>query len=329
MRRPVLGILVLFGVLSVALAGCQAPAGDDGGASGPAVTVSGKLGTATIAGKPKRVVAMSWTDADFPLALGIKPVGMARVPTREDGIQPWTKEALGATQPTLFDVNKGDPIDQVAALKPDLIVATKDYNLKDSYDRLSKLAPVISYDTAPNSDSWQDSLTKVGTATGKSDQAEAAIAATDKRIADAAKANPDLAGKTFSFGVQPGKESLYVVNSTDDVTARLLVALGMRLNPTVTSLPTSSIPGRAQLSYENLQAMDADVVLVTGTGSTLANFSENPVAKSLNAVRRGAYIPLQPTPAQAMAFPSSESLDWVLDTVVPQLVTAAKRPAQP
>ena len=129
-------------------------------------SIKGKFGTTTLTSKPTRVVALSWTDADFALALGVKPVGIVKVGTATGGIQPWTKTALGSASPTVLDTTDGDPIEAIAALHPDVILATKDYNLTKSYADLSKIAPVVTYVTGPNNDSWQTDFANAAAALG-------------------------------------------------------------------------------------------------------------------------------------------------------------------
>jgi iron complex transport system substrate-binding protein len=117
---------------------------------------------------------------------------------------------------------------------------------------------------------------------------------------------------------------VYTVNSDQDVSAQLLAGLGMRLSPKVLTLPTSGIPGRAQLSLENLSVLDADVVVAAASQADLAAFAKSPVFESLGAVRRGAYVPFDYTTAVSIAFPSTLSLQWAMTQVVPKLSAAAK-----
>lgn len=316
--RRVAGVFAVAALLAACGAN-TAPATSTGGGTFP-VTLTGKFGKATIPAQPKRVVAMDWTSADMALALGVTPVGIAKVPTSPDGLEPWTKTSLKGAAPTLFDTEAGDPVEKVAALKPDLILAVKDYNLQQSYPLLSKIAPVVTYVTAPNSDSWQDSTRAVGKALGASGKAEAAITHTDAAISAAKSAHPELAGKTFAFLVSPQPTGVYAVNSTTDVSAKLIAQLGMQLGAAVQKMPTSNIPGRTMISYENLGSVDADVIIATGPPKSLVTLQNNAVFKTL----KGKYVPLKATVSQAIAFPSSTSIEWALEQAVPLLSAAAK-----
>ena len=327
-RRPFAAVMtVLLAVLLGAVAGCGAGDSAGGGAAPDRAfhaTVTGKFGTTTVDRKPVRVVAMSWTDADFALALGVTPVGLAHTEDTPAGLQPWTAQALGDTRPVQFNVLGSDPIEQVAKLAPDLILATKDYNLAHSYQQLSQIAPVVTYVNGVNSDTWQQDLANVATALGRTTEATTVTADTEAQIAKQRTDHPELTGKTFSYIIAPTAAGAYTVNSDADVSAKLLDTLGMRLSPAVLGLPTSGLPGRAQLSMENLAVLDADVVVATGSPDALAELAKSPVFNGLSAVRRGAYVPLDFTSSTALAFPSPLSLRWALTEVLPKLSAAAK-----
>ncbi|MCD2197600.1 iron-siderophore ABC transporter substrate-binding protein [Actinomycetospora endophytica] len=321
-------IAVLLGVLALLGAACSSGGGDApaAGGSGGAfpATVTGKFGSTTVPAKPLRVVAMSWTDADLALGLGIVPVGMPRVPTQQTGIEPWTQARLNGATPTLFDVANDDPVEAVAALKPDLILATKDYNLDRSYAQLSQFAPVVTYQQAPNSETWQQGQRSVATALGVKEQGEALINETQSRIQAAAASHPGLNGKTFSLIVTPQPSGFYVVNSNEDASAQFLSSLGLKIAPALASQPTSSIPGRALLSWERLGLVDADLVTATGPPSSLALLRSQPGFPALPAVAAGRYLPLTPVQAQSIAFPSAVSLQWSIDNVIPALAGTLK-----
>ena len=326
-RRGVLRTLALVAALAV-LTACGSGGQGAGQAAGPDgefnAQVTGKFGTTTIDRRPVRVVAMSWTDADFALALGVTPVGIAKAQDAPAGLEPWTEKALGTARPAQFDVIGADPIEEVAKLAPDLIIATKDYNLTRSYAQLSQIAPVVTYVDAVNSDTWQQDLAHVATALGRSAEGTKLTADTQAKIEQQRSAHPELAGKTFSYVIAPTSAGAFTVNSTDDVSAKLLAALGMRLSPSVLGLPTGGLPGRAQISPENLSVLDADLVLATGSPEALADLAKNPVFANLSSVRRGGYVPLGYTASVALAFPSTLSISWALDEVLPKLSAAAR-----
>jgi iron complex transport system substrate-binding protein len=117
------------------------------------VTVSGKEGAATVRSAPQRVVAAGYLrDTDLALALGVPLVGAARNSVFASGLAPWQKPP---TEPDLFDTTNGLPFEQIAALHPDLILASDDYTLTKDYATLAKIAPTLSYQAGVGADTWQ------------------------------------------------------------------------------------------------------------------------------------------------------------------------------
>lgn len=322
-RQRLIGPLVAV-LLAWVLTACGSGGPSGASSDGFHSTVTGKFGTTTVTKKPVRVVAMSWTDADIALSLGITPVGIANAEDTPEGLQPWTEAALHGATPAQFAVRGSDPIEKIAELAPDVILATKDYNLSGSYPQLSQIAPVVTYVSGVNSDSWQQNLNTAATALGKVEEGRKVTADTEARIAQQKTQHPELTGKTFSYVIASSPSEIFTVNSNDDVSVKILDAFGMRLSPPLLNLATGGLAGRSRISMENLSVLDADVVLSAGRQATLDDLSRNPVFSRLTAVQRGSYVPLDFTTSVAMAFPSPLSLDWAMTNVVPKLSTAAK-----
>ena len=325
----VAGIMAAVLLVGTVVAGCASPETDSPSASANSdahpVTTTGALGSATIDERPERVVALSWTDADILLSLGVTPVAIGKAPN-ESGVQPWTAESLGDSHPAILQgVNTNVSVEEVAAQAPDLIVATKSFGLDNQYSQLSELAPVVHYADTPSAETWQDATQTIAAALGISSQGDDVVAQTESAIDDDAAAHPALDGKTYAFFVGPQPDSTYVVNSTDDAGAKFLDQLGLTLTPFATAQPVSNIPGRAQISNELLADTDADLILATSSNGALESVEQQPAFQSLGAVERGAYVPLAPTLAQTIAFPSPPSLDWALGQVVPLLDSAVQR----
>jgi iron-siderophore transport system substrate-binding protein len=64
----------------------------------------------------------------------------------------------------------GDPdgldLEKVAALAPDLILATNYYGLPNVYEGLSAIAPTVGYRTGWGEATWQDTARVIGRAVG-------------------------------------------------------------------------------------------------------------------------------------------------------------------
>lgn len=327
-RRALVGVLVSTST-ALSVVACTSAESTDQAAETPSnsafpVSITGALGTAEVPEKPERIVALTWTDADIVFSLGVTPISVEEAQT-DSGYQPWFEDAATDLPPVWEGTDGNVSVEEIAALNPDLIVATKSFGLDELYDQLSQVAPVVHFADTPSSETWQRATTTVASALGVPEKGEQVVADTEAHIADAATKYSALEDKTFTFFVGPTGDSVYVVNSPQDAGASFLDQLGMKPTEFATSQPVSTIPGRAQISYELLSQTDADIVLATGRTGAVDALAAQPAVQALPAVARGAFVPLSPTQAQSIAFPSPLSLDWALDEIVPQLDTAAQK----
>lgn len=92
------------------------------------VTIKSAFGDVAVAAKPERVVTWGWSAQEVGLDLGVVPVGMPsfRYDGGDDGILPWTKgkvEELGVPMPAILPEAAQPPVEAIAALDPDVIIA--------------------------------------------------------------------------------------------------------------------------------------------------------------------------------------------------------------
>lgn len=341
-RVVLLGLLV--GLLVTLVAGCAEDSTDTSGSAGgpePApsasaeafpVTISQDVGDVSISEEPQRVVALDFSSADAALALGIVPVGMAELSYLKGGVQEWTAEAideLGGEQPELFATEDGFPFETLARLKPDVILATNTYPLvADSWDRLNEIAPVVAHVGTPGQDEWQDGFEKVSLALGQPDEGERVIAETAAAVQQAAEDHPEFEGRTATFFNYGAEFGLYAISNEDDASIRFIRDLGFAgITDAIAELdPTSDTEsGRAVVSTERYELLDADVILGTTSGpdaSVLEKLGDQELFARVPAVERGSYLPLGIGPATSMAFPSVLSVEYGLEEVVPDLAEA-------
>jgi ABC-type Fe3+-hydroxamate transport system substrate-binding protein len=116
---------------------------------------------------PKRIVSLvpSQTELLFDLGLEAETIGITKFCVHP---QQWfkTKERVGGT--------KTIKIDKIHQLKPDLIIANKEENVKDQIEELAKDYPVWLTDVNNLPDALQ-MITDIGTITGKTEFATASI----------------------------------------------------------------------------------------------------------------------------------------------------------
>lgn len=189
------GVVAVAGYPGVAQ-GCSARKPAPGAPSG-SVTITHLFGQTVIKQPPKRVVSAGYTEQDDLLAVGVVPIAVTNwFGDQPFAVWPWAQPRLGGAQPVVLSLDNGIPIEQIAGLKPDLIVAINAGVDADTYQKLSAIAP-----TVPQSDGdaffepWKDQATAVGQAVFQADQMKSLIGAVDQKFAAVAQKNPQWTGK--------------------------------------------------------------------------------------------------------------------------------------
>ena len=178
------------------VAACSSPKPGEVAKDG-SVTVKHIFGETKIPAPPKRVVSAGFTEQDDLLALGVVPIAVTDwFGGQPFGVWPWAQPKLGGAQPVVLNLNDGIQVDQIASLKPDLIVATNAGLDQDTYTKLSAIAPTIAQ-SGPDAffEPWKDQATVIGQAVFKADDMAKLIAAVDDKFASVGKNNPQFAGK--------------------------------------------------------------------------------------------------------------------------------------
>jgi iron complex transport system substrate-binding protein len=131
------------------------------------------------------------------LALGVVPVAVTNwFGDQPFGVWPWALPKLGTAQPVVLDLSNGIQIDQIAACKPDLIVATNAGMDADTYTKLSAIAPTVAQSGQDAFfEPWKDQATTIGQAVFKDAEMRTLISGLDDKFVNAGKNNPSFSGK--------------------------------------------------------------------------------------------------------------------------------------
>jgi iron complex transport system substrate-binding protein len=284
------------------------------------VTIGHKFGSTTIASKPERIVVLGMQWGDALVALQQQPVGFLvdESMAQGDGRYPWQSD-LSTDAIRLDVVSGGLPYEQIASLRPDLILATYWVDDDGVYDRLTEIAPTIGLLGDRQVDRWQDLVTAAGQILGVPEEAAGIIADVEGAIADVATELPGLQGKTYTFANYVPGDSIYIVADPNDGAADLFYSLGLQINPEVLAV-ADGVTGRAQVSLERVDLLDSDIVLLLTNGADpndLTGYAELP------AVVDGAAMVADFSAAVALNTPSNLSMLWALDLIHPVLQAAA------
>ncbi|CAN7404125.1 iron-siderophore ABC transporter substrate-binding protein [Devosia sp. LjRoot3] len=291
------------------------------------VTVQHAYGESVIPEKPQRIVTWGWSTQDAVIALGEVPVGIPHFSYGgdENGALRWTKEAvaaLGAEFPTILPAGGEPPVEAIAALQPDLILAVYSGLTQEQYDVLSGIAPVVAFPETVWDTSWQDTITITGEAIGKKAEAEALVAELEQFIADETAKYPQLAGTSFAAIAEWNGE----INVYGDLDSRVqfLVNAGLTSAPSVAELAQGQ-DLYFMLSFENLDRLTSDVLVTYfETPETDAAFFGNSVIALAPQVAKGAVARVVGAELiNSVSPPSALSLKWGYPQYIKLIADAA------
>jgi iron complex transport system substrate-binding protein len=293
------------------------------------VTISHAYGETTIPAKPQRIVTWGWAGQDAVIALGEVPVGIPYFGYGgdENGALVWTRAAvaaLGAEFPTILpDTGREPPVEAIAALQPDLILAIYSGLTEDQYKVLSGIAPVVAFPDTPWDTSWQDTITITGEALGKKTDAEGLVADLEQFVVDETAKYPDLSGVTFATFTEWNGE----INVYGDLDSRvqLLVGAGLVSAPSVAELAKGE-DLYFMLSFENFDQLAADVLITYfDTTEQQTTFDANPVLSLHPQAKAGAIARVVgPELINSISPPSALSLRWGYPQYVKLIADAVK-----
>ena len=161
------------------------------------VTVKHVFGETRIPAPPKRVVSAGFTGQDELLALGVVPVATTEWFGNEPfAVWPWAQPLLGAAQPLVLSLADGIQVDKIAALEPDLVVATNAGLDQTTYTALSEIAPTVAQaGPDPFFEPWTQQADTIGQAVFKYDEATKLVADVQARFDAIGKETPAFSGK--------------------------------------------------------------------------------------------------------------------------------------
>lgn len=320
-RRGFLGAAGAAGALLAAA--CSSDSSSDD-ATPKTVTIKHLFGETTIPAAPTRVVSAGFTEQDDLLAVGVVPIAVTNwFGDQPFGVWPWALPKLGSAQPVVLNLDNGIQVDQIAALKPDLIVAVNAGLDADTYKKLAAIAPTIAQAGGDAFfEPWKDQATAVGTAVFQGRQMKQLIAGVDDKFAGVAKNNPAF----------KDKKALLLAGSFvgDTLTATLpgwrtefLTAMGFQVPDSIGAFAADDY--RAAIPRDKLaDALDSADVLVWSTESDAeqAALLADPAVAALTATKTNRNVFTGKDLAGAIAFASPLSYPVVADQL-PLLLSRA------
>lgn len=211
------------------------------------------MGDEEIPVEPKRVVATQYLG--HLLTLGVKPVGVGAASLEQYFLKDLTDG--------IENIGDDSSLEKILELQPDLIIRPSDKN----YEQFAKIAPTIVIPWGQKD--VYDELREFGDIFGKQEEAEAAIARFEEKVAEAKTKLDGVVGPDETVGVYEiwAKNFWAVGTSFGRGTRNLYTSLGFQppepLKPYVTE---NGGPG-LDMSFEKLPENAADFMFVTVYGA--------------------------------------------------------------
>lgn len=286
------------------------------GGGGP-VTITHVFGETTIPEPPKRVVSAGFTGQDDLLALGVVPVAVTNwFGDQPFGVWPWAQPKLGNAKPVVLNLDNGIQVQQIAGLKPDLIVATDAGLDQDTYQKLAAIAPTLAQsDGYAFFEPWKDQAAAVGQAVFQPGQITSLISGVDKGFAAIADRYPQFKNKRVLL--LQGKLHQDNAVATTGWRTEFLTQMGLAIAESITGLAVDQ--QRAFIPRDKIKSVlgAADLLIwTTESDKDQAELMANPDVAAL----RSRSVFTTKDQAGAIAYSSPLSYPLVADQL-PALIT--------
>ena len=321
-RSPRTDLTAVVVAAGLVIAGCSSDednsdtSGTSASADASEVTINHVYGEDNYPTNPETVVAIG-TAVDNLLALGITPDAIVERPDDKDAA--WKNDQLEDVERIpLSDQNV--PLEEIAALEPDLVVGDLYRIPEEAYDALKGVSPVLP--GINQTADWEPQLKALGQIYGKEDEAQQVIDDDEQAFADVREELPGLEGKT-ALTVQERGGQFGVIADPDNIANSFYSRLGMTLPEAFTDGSLKIDGGRVMISYERVDDLAADFMGMYATEGmdkirAIAGYDKLPQVES------GAVVEDDKSVMAALNIPSSLSNAWLLDTIKDQLKTAAE-----
>jgi iron complex transport system substrate-binding protein len=269
---------IALGVLLTLVAACGS-APHTAQAASPFRVVTHAMGETTIPAQPKRVVALDQSFVDAVLTLETPLVGYTTYRAIEGGLPAYLGPLAATYGAEAVSVGRLEEpsLEQIAALKPDLILSAK-VRHEAQYAQLSQIAPtVFSETTGPT---WKENLRLAGQALGKEELAETSISQYEERAAAIGREISAASGGTLPTVsiVRFAGEDTVRLYSEKSYSGIILHDVGFPRPATQPSTDKIAV----DLSEERILDLDADQIFVATwpdatTNGPKAQFTSNPL----------------------------------------------------
>ncbi|MFE6287013.1 ABC transporter substrate-binding protein [Streptomyces sp. NPDC057877] len=275
----------------------------------------------TLDGPAEKVVGTEWNVVESLVTLGVDPVGVADV----KGYTTWDTSAPLQNDPKDIGTRGEPSMDTIAALSPDLVVATTDLPAA-AVKQLKKIAPVLQIrpaDAADQIGQMKRNLDLIAEATGTEAEATKAKDAFDAKVAEGKKALADAGLDGADIAFADGYVMSNQVSIRPYTSGSLIGAVNEELGlKNAWTLEGDKDYGLAATDVEGLTELgDVRFAYIGSDGDEASDpfgkeLADNSVWKSLTFVKKGNVHRL---PDGIWMFGGPQSMSAYIDAVVDAL----------
>lgn len=306
-------LLAVLAVLTMTACGGATEQGAEpaeGQASGTfPVTLTHALGTATVPAAPTRVVALSY-EQDLLSQIGMTTVGHNENAVTPGEPFPWQEGGVDLSgSEAVVEPSQEVNLEKIAALNPDLILATNLSTIEKFYPQLSQIAPTVVYQKGWNSDSWQENAALIGQAVGKEAEVAQVVEGVEQKISDTAAAIPGLQGKTYATAYYYERGTFVVPTDATTTMPQVYSALGLTIDPEI----VSNVQNRS-LSAEQIGLLDVDYLSLSFANDELrSQLFADPLFANLDVVQQQRFFESDEAGGVAENYPTVLNIPWTID----------------
>ena len=256
-----------------------------------------RFGETEISGTPERVVSLSFIGHDFLLGLDTVPIALRYwYGDGPFGIWPWATHKLDDAEPIV--IYGGIDVEEIALLKPDLILAQWSGITEVEYQLLSRVAPTVPPPVGATdySASWQQMLSQIGLALNKMDAAQAQIIQIEAQFERVRTVYPEWKVNT-EVTVWPNQIG---ADTRSELRCKFMEELGFVNAPEVEALAINNTYN-VRISRENLDPIDTDVLIWLTVSDPIAALDNIALRKTMRAYREGREVIADPVLTAAMS----------------------------
>lgn len=286
------------------------------------VTITHEYGTITVPTKPLRIVSLSTSGNAIASALGTPAVLEKKNVNSPTGRDSWLPAAN--PQPELMNTFTGVNIEQVASMRPDLIIATdvQSKTSRENYDKLSRIAPTI----ARQSDGETATLLSVGDALGNRAAVQRMIDDADAEREATVQKYPGLKDVSVAYGLISDNTIGVQLDKSLTTSVAFLEGLGLTLPGELVQsyrekkgLPGP--PGTFVFSWESTAMLASSRLIMMSTygDGVRGRFEQSAAYRALPATQRGDFNFLDIEVVAGLQLAGPYNTKWLLGKLDPAL----------